>query len=147
MMELRNTRNDNQRRKMNECIQLGRCPFCMEWLSVYHDAPVIKEGKFWIITANDDPYEGVEHHYLAICKRHITSIEELTLEEAGEKDILFAWLIKHLGVNYGAMFMRFGEMINTGATLAHLHAHLIVGSKKTESGEKLRVKVGYKKSR
>ena len=147
MMELSNARTARQLEKMKECLRLGRCPFCQEYLAIYHDAPILIEGKFWVITANDDPYEGTEHHYLAISKRHITSIEELSFEEAGEQIILFAQLAKQLKVKAATTFMRFGEIIYTGATIDHLHAHFIVGSQTAVDGEKLKVKVGFKKPR
>ena len=40
--------------------------------------------------------------------------------------------------------MRFGDVEYTGATISHLHAHIIVGGPENSKREDLKVKVGFK---
>jgi len=132
LFELSHTRVESQRARMEECIRLGICPFCWENLAEWHDAPVIKFGRFWAITANDHPYSGAKHHYLGIYAYHISSISELALGAGDELLSLFSEFCAENDIVGATAIMRFGEMTYTGATVSHLHAHIVSGASKEE---------------
>jgi len=132
LFELAHTRVESQRARMEECTRLGICPFCWKNLAKWHDAPIVKRGKFWVITKNDHPYDGARHHYLAIYKDHISSISEIAPKAGGELFSLFSGLCKKNKIKGATILMRFGEMVYTGATVFHLHAQIISGSSMKE---------------
>ena len=121
-----NTRYEDQRRKMVEAERLGHCAFCLEYLSKYHDNPILQQGEHWILTANDYPYENAKVHVLAISRRHIETLEELDPAAGAELIVLAKWLALKYSVRGGALCMRFGEENYSGGTLPHIHAQFIV---------------------
>ena len=135
LFDLSHARVSSQKARMEECARLGICPFCWENLDGWHDAPVLKQGNFWIITANDHPYPGSKHHFLAIYRDHISHIYELALGAGDELLSLFSELCIEIGIEGATILMRFGEMVYTGATVSHLHAHIISGASKEDASE------------
>src|SRR5258706_13991536 len=57
-------RRKDQRDVMQEIEKQGHCPFCRENLDKYHKNPILKEGKYWLLTENQWPYEHVKHQLL-----------------------------------------------------------------------------------
>lgn len=129
---MRNTRVKAQHNKMQEATRLGICPFCWENLGQWHDAPVLKTGEFWAITANDYPYAGSKYHYLAIYRDHISSIAEMAPGAGDELMKLFAEFCKVKKISGATIVMRFGDMRYTGATVFHLHAQIMSGASRDE---------------
>jgi diadenosine tetraphosphate (Ap4A) HIT family hydrolase len=126
-INLSTVRRDDQRAVMEEIKNEGHCPFCPENLEKYHKAPIIKEGKHWFLTDNQWPYERVKHQVLAIHKKHIEHMGELTPEAGAELFEMFAEEAKKRNIIGGGLAMRFGssDKGNYGSTVLHLHAHLI----------------------
>jgi diadenosine tetraphosphate (Ap4A) HIT family hydrolase len=127
LVNLNHARSDNQRGVMEQIIKDGVCPFCIENLTLYHKSPIIKEGKFWILTDNQWPYEKVRHQLLAIYKTHIEHISEVEPGAAEELFRLFSDEAKKRNIKGGGLAIRFGssEDGNYGSSVLHLHAHLI----------------------
>ena len=136
LFEMAHTRVEAQRDKMQECARLGICPFCWENLDQWHDAPILKRGGWWAITANDHPYDGSKFHYLAIYKYHIASIDELEAAAGYELFRLFSWLCQEYRIPGATIVMRTGDMTFTGATVFHLHAQIMSGASLRELTEK-----------
>jgi ATP adenylyltransferase len=121
-----NTRVEDQRRKMELAAEKGHCTFCLEHLGTYHDAPIEREGEFWVVSKNDYPYSHARVHMLIIHKRHIEHDDELTDEEWTELRAMKRWISSEYKIPGGALFMRFGDENYSGGTLPHLHAHIVV---------------------
>jgi len=139
-------RTDEQRELMAKIETDGVCPFCEEHFRKYHPKPIIKETESWFATTNMSPYEGTAHHFLFVYKpRHIDSPVGMTAAESIELFELVNELIETHSLAGGSFFMRFGKGGYNGSSVEHLHAHLIVGTEKTESNEAIKVKLGYKK--
>jgi dihydrofolate reductase len=119
----------------------GVCPFCTEYITEYHDRPVEDINDSWLFTENMIPYDGAEKHSLFIPKRHVEHPSELTPNEWSD----FGDVVKKFGVDvqYGGIAMRFGPISHTGASVAHLHIHMI----KPEDGSDEAKKVKFKISR
>lgn len=132
LFELAHTRVASQKARMEECTRLEICPFCWKNLAIYHDAPILKQGRFWVITANDHPYTGARYHYLAIYRDHVSTIGHLDPESSHELFRLFSNFCEERRIEGATIVMRFGEMVYTGATIRHLHAHIVSGASREE---------------
>ncbi len=121
-------RREDQKVVMEEIDKQGHCPFCRENLEKYHKNPILKEGKFWILTENQWPYEKIKHQLLAIYKTHIEHIEKMDPEAGKELLEMFKEEAKNRKIPGGGVAMRFGsnpEHGNYGSSVLHIHAHLI----------------------
>ena len=103
----------------------GVCPFCPESLAKYHKNPILKEGKFWLLTDNFYPYEGTKYHELLIHKAHITSFAEISKEAWVEFNEFIKDFAQENKIPGGTFIMRFGDTRYTGASVAHLHANFV----------------------
>lgn len=103
----------------------GVCPFCPDQLSKYHKNPIIEETKKWLVTNNMYPYKNAKHHILLIHKEHIQDIKEMSNEAWTELHEIFLRAIERSKIPGGTMFIRFGDTRFTGASVSHLHAHLV----------------------
>ena len=145
-MHFKNIREPEQLSKMLRAKKLGVCPFCPKNYKEFHTAPIIKENKNWILTQNDYPYMGSKIHLLLIHREHIEKIRDLKNTESKELFEIISWAENKFKIKGGSILIRFGNMGYTGATISHLHAHIIVGVKEGQNTEKLKVPVGFKKS-
>ncbi len=120
-------RRDDQRAVMEDIKAQGHCPFCRENLDKYHKNPILKEGKFWLLTENQWPYEKIKHQLLAIYKTHIEHITEIDPEAGSELIRMFAEEAKKRNMSGGGVAIRFGSSPhgNYGSSVLHIHAHLI----------------------
>lgn len=120
-------RREDQREVMEEIKKQNQCPFCIENLNKYHKNPILKTGKFWLLTENQWPYEKIKHQLLAIYKTHIEHLEEMDPESGRELIEIFAIESKKRQINGGGIAIRFGQSKhgNYGSSVLHIHAHLI----------------------
>ena len=121
-------RRADQKKVMEEIEKEGHCPLCIENLKRYHKNPILKEGKYWLLTDNQWPYEKIKHQILAIYKTHIEHIHEMNPEAGAELIKLFQEESKKRSVPGGGIAIRFGsnpEHGNYGSSVLHIHAHLI----------------------
>lgn len=142
-MEIDHARTQEQRDQMKEIERLGVCPFCREHFEVHHRHPIVHETYHWLVTKNDYPYEGVEEQLLLVSKVHVRSIVDLTALAWSDLHSVLGWVDIHFPRPGGSLLVRFGDMKYTGATIEHLHAHLIFGNSKEHNTASLKVKVGY----
>ncbi|PIR44412.1 MAG: hypothetical protein COV10_04715 [Candidatus Vogelbacteria bacterium CG10_big_fil_rev_8_21_14_0_10_51_16] len=101
------------------------CPFCPEQLANFHKQPVEIDGIYWLATKNQYPYTCVRHHLLLIHKAHIEHVEELSPEAWVELKEIITKLNRGREIAGGTFMLRFGETTYTGASVTHLHAHII----------------------
>ncbi|MFA4890387.1 MAG: HIT domain-containing protein [Candidatus Paceibacterota bacterium] len=107
----------------------GKCPFCPDNFK-YHKHPVLKKQGNWFITKISWPYKNSGFHFIVISKKHKEKISELSSGDIKDILSLAQWVAKKNKIKGGAIAMRFGETDYTGATVCHLHAHLIVPQKR-----------------
>ena len=124
-IEMENVRGEEQRKVMQEILEKGHCPFCEENLHTYHKAPIHWKGGYWVVTENQWPYPGKGQHLMLILRRHAVSPKELHEEEWGELGAHVARAITQFSFKGGAVAMRFGDMLLSGASVAHLHVQLV----------------------
>lgn len=150
LQDISNTREVKQREIMEELAQTGECFLCpsvIERISTKYagvSTLPIHQGTFWFIKKNDFPYEGTVLHLLIVPKRHLTRVEELTSDEFLELQEMITWVNTTNNVKGASLFMRYGDTSYTGATLAHIHFHIIHGVAKSTTTEVIKPKLGYK---
>ena len=143
-----NARDPEQLKRMDHLAAQIGCFFCNNNYLKIGASKAIKKTKYWYIKKNDYPYEGSVHHYLIASKRHVTKITELSPLAWKKLLEVIRWLERHLKVKGGSIFARSGDMRYTGATLDHLHFHLLVGGPKKKDGQlkdNILVTLGHKK--
>ncbi|MCX6712839.1 MAG: HIT domain-containing protein [Candidatus Vogelbacteria bacterium] len=104
--------------------QHGKCPFCPANFK-YHKKPILKKYQSWILTENSWPYSNTDKHFIIISAQHKEQFSDLTSEDFLAVKYLANWAIKKFGIKGGALTIRFGDTNYTGATVCHLHFHLI----------------------
>jgi len=110
---------------LKEIARSGVCPLCTKTMR-WHTKPILKRYRGWLITENMNTYRNARHHFLLIGDKHKETLRELTSGDWSAISHLFNWAIKKYSIKGGGVAMRFGEPAYTGATVRHLHAHLIV---------------------
>lgn len=102
----------------------GKCPFCKGNFK-YHKEPILHKENGWFLTKNSWPYENSEYHFIIIGERHKENFSELTETDFRSVKKLTNWALKKFQIKGGALTVRFGDTDHTGATVCHLHFHLI----------------------
>ncbi len=118
-------------------------PFDWNLLAKYHAQPILRTGKFWLITPNDYPYEGTKLHLLLIYKDDVRLPSQTAPAAWAELRTHIAWIEKEYKLTGGSIIMRFGDPSLSGGSVDHLHLHVVVGSKRRTGAEKLKITAGY----
>jgi len=117
----------------------GICPFCSEYLEVYHDGEVNERGDAWNVISNMIPYSNTDTHLVVIPSRHVESPSDLTKEEWESLQEVIKKYIKDMP--YGGIAMRFGDTNHTAASVSHLHVHILKPKETLEKDEKVQFKI------
>lgn len=94
----------------------NQCPFCEP------TEKIIEETDLFIVLPNKFPYPKTKNHILVCPKRHIKDWIELTTEELVDIRNIIS---KYMKENYILLGREFAH--NKGASVYHLHIHLIKG--------------------
>ncbi len=125
-IDIDNAREKDQVEVMEKIMANDECPFCLENLKKYHKQPILKEGKYWLLTANQWPYPNTRVHLLAIYTQHVEKLADLD-PAAGEELIeLMQWAEKEYEAEGGGWAMRFGDTDYSAGTVAHIHVQFLV---------------------
>lgn len=144
-LHLKHARTAEQEENMRRILEDGVDPFDWDQLQKYHDRPILRRGAWWLVTENQYPYAGATLHLLLIYRDRVRSPAEVCAEAWPEFGEILAWIQHEYDLSHGALLLRFGDMASTGATVDHLHVHVIVGARNDGSLEqKLKVAVGYR---
>ncbi len=112
---------------MADIVEKKVCPFCPDvFPGTWHTNPILKRSGNWLVTRNMFPYADTQEHLLIVGQRHLEQIGELDVEDQINILSLAQWATKELNLPGGCLAMRFGDSRFTGATVKHLHAHLLV---------------------
>lgn len=128
-LNLENARSEDQRRVMERLSEEGKCPFCPEGIAEQElrgeARPVIRGGTYWHVRENNWPYENTRAHLLVILDRHAEQLGELSPLEWAELLDHIQWAEAEYQITGGGFGIRFGDIRVNGATVSHLHAHII----------------------
>jgi len=120
----KNARKGQYKKVIKKIASTGKCPFCKEDFK-YHEKPVFKQRNGWFLTENSWPYKNSRYHLIIICDKHKENFSELTKKDLESVNFLANFAIKKYKIKGGALAMRFGDTDYTGASVAHLHFHII----------------------
>lgn len=123
-----NARDGEYKEVIAKIMAEGKCPFCPDNFN-YHKEPILRTEGIWFITKASWPYENVEHHFLIIGKVHNESLQQLSGRDMHAVLLLAQYVAHKFKIEGGALTLRFGNTEYTGATVCHLHFHLIVPKK------------------
>lgn len=142
-VNLNNAREEDQKKAMERIESRDECPFCLNNLKKEHKEPILKKGKFWIVTKNQWPYDEAENHLLIISKKHIENLSNIP-PEAGKELIEFLQFIEtEFDFRAGGVGFRFGDINYNGATVSHLHVHVLEpGDSESDNYKPIRFKIG-----
>ena len=130
---------------LEKISKAGVCPFCVKNLKLYHKKPILKKTNNWLLTTNQNPYQGLKSHWLLINNKHLTKLSDLKPADWLDLERLLKWLENKYTIPGGAFFIRFGDTNYTGASVTHLHAHLVFGGKRTKNKKENTTRLGYYK--
>lgn len=141
-VDLDNARVPEQIAEMEVILESGHCPFCPEHLGKHHPLDTLKEGKYWLLTPNQWPYEHTKVHLLAIYKTHAEDLSELDPASGAELIELLQWAQKEFDVKGGGWAMRFGDTNYSAGSVQHMHAQFIQPDIDDPDYKPVRVKLG-----
>ena len=120
--------NARVQKQYDEMVQLesdGVCLFCPEHLKVDKGNRVVHDTRYWMVTPNEYPYPGAGHHFLVIPKRHVERLTDLPILALLSFWRTLKWIEREYGLKYYGLGCRNGDCEYTGATIRHVHAHVI----------------------
>ncbi len=117
-------RSVSYRETMAKILAAGHCPFCPGSF-IYHPHPILRHEGKWFITRINEPYPNARVQLLIIGEEHKETFCELTVEDLASVRELVGWAIREFSLAGGGFALRFGDTTRTGATIRHLHFHLI----------------------
>lgn len=130
---------------LNKILDEGFCPFCEENLLKHHQKPILYKSKHWLITENSWPYKGTRYHFLFIPRMHMETIEDMPAKVWADLQKQYARTVAEHSITGATLMIRSGHTDITGASVNHLHAHIIVGSARTKKTKTIKALVGFKK--
>ncbi len=137
---LKVARTKAQREHMEELMERGICIFCPEHIHEDHDRIEI-ETKHWMVKKNSYPYKQTKLHILLIPKVHVSTVSKLPKAARAEFVDLIVKCEKFFKLTSYALGMRAGDMRYNGASMEHLHAHIVVGDTDDPSHDPVRFKM------
>lgn len=114
---------------LQEIQKAEKCPFCpgnMGW----HKNPILQKIEGWRVTENMRPYPCSKNHFLIIGPEHKENFYELSSADFLAVQKLVSWISDKFKIFGFGVTLRSGDTTYTGATVKHLHFHLIVPEKR-----------------
>jgi len=142
-VHIKNARQGEYKNVIEKIAITGKCPFCKENFK-YHKKPIYKKKNGWFITNNSWPYKNTKHHLMILGYKHKENFSELTKKDLEAVAFLSNWAIKKWKIKGGGLAMRFGNPEYTGASVTHIHFHIISPNidKKTKRAKKVNFPIG-----
>lgn len=121
-----NARSAEQLADMQALDEAGICVFCPDNLRQDPNQPVLLETEHWILTPNEFPYSGARSHLLLVPHSHVEDM--LDLPGAVQHDFWTAMgqVRQRFELAYYGLGIRNGDCSQTGGSIAHVHAHILV---------------------
>jgi ATP adenylyltransferase len=128
-VDLRNVRTPEQREWYQRIQQAGIDPFERDHFVAQHPHPMLHENETWLLTHNAVPYPNTELHLLLVHKPFITDACHMTPQGWTDLGEVMRFAQKEFCFESNAFMMRSGDTSQTGGSVTHLHAHIIVAKK------------------
>lgn len=123
-VNLTNARPGEYKKIIETISKTGKCPFCKEHFK-YHKKPILKRQNGWFLTESSWPYKNASHHLIIMGEKHKENLSQLRKKDFEAIFCLAKFAVRKYKIKGGALAVRFGETDYTGASVSHLHFHLI----------------------
>jgi diadenosine tetraphosphate (Ap4A) HIT family hydrolase len=123
-----NVRTEEQRAEMARLNAAGICLFCPGQLSRHPRQRILLSTAHWTVTPNEYPYPGTSAHLLVVPHQHASDLLELSDEVRSDFWVALGAAVEARGIRHYGLGVRNGDCRFTGATITHVHAHVLVGS-------------------
>ena len=134
---------DDYEQVLHEIIAAGFCPFCEEHFFKHHRKPIDVVTKHWLVTENMWPYKGSRFHFLFIARKHVERTEDLSPAAWTDLQTQYQKLVATHKIKGATLFIRLGETEMTGASVNHLHAHLVSGGRRKKPVKPIRAVISF----
>ena len=135
-----NARTAEQLAEMRRLDAAGICLFCPDGLARHARQQILFRTRHWSVTPNEFPYRGTRLHLLLVPDQHASDL--LDLPDEVRQDFwqaLGAVARQHQLSHYG-LGVRNGDCRYTGATIGHVHAHVLVGDAEAADAPPVRMR-------
>jgi len=122
-----NTRTADQLAEMRRLDAAGMCLFCPDGLARHARQRILLQTRHWAVTPNEFPYRGTSLHLLLVPDQHAADLLELTEEVRQDFWEALAAVAREHNLSHYGLGVRNGDCRYTGATIQHVHAHVLVG--------------------
>jgi diadenosine tetraphosphate (Ap4A) HIT family hydrolase len=131
-----NAKPGTKRDDMAALEAAGVCLFCPEHLA--SQQPVDYWTDHWAVTPSEYPYEGTTHHLLLVPRIHAESLLALPLYVLADFWTALSAARAAYALAHFTVAVRNGDARCTGATIRHVHVHLIQAGAPAEPAVKFR---------
>jgi ATP adenylyltransferase len=135
-----NYRTEEQLAEMRRLEAAGICLFCPDSLREHARQRVLFETAHWAVTPNAYPYAGTRLHLLAVPHRHVNDMLDLGDSALADFWAAMRLIRKRFELDHYGLGVRNGNCSFTGATIRHVHAHVLVGDAELEPEVPVRMK-------
>jgi ATP adenylyltransferase len=135
---MENARTAEQLAEMQRLEAAGVCLFCPGELDRHAGAAAFLRTDHWTVMPNDFPYAGTSLHLMLIPRRHAGDLLELGAAAQADFFTALAAARAHYGFGHYGLGVRNGDCRYTGATIAHVHAHVVVAPPEPEAVVRMR---------
>lgn len=134
-----NSRHPEQRAVMERLAAAGDCLFCDPARHGIDSPIVVAAFGPWVVVHNRYPYARSSLHLLLIPRQHVTDLADLDAPTAAALPYALRESRRIYRLTSYSIGVRCGDMAATGATIAHLHLHLVVGDPRADRGVRFRM--------
>jgi ATP adenylyltransferase len=124
---MENHRTAQQLAEMQRLEADGVCLFCPEGLRTHARQQILWETKHWAVTPNKFPYRGTGLHLLLVPHAHAGDMLDLDPDIRQDFWTALAMVRERYRLSHYGLGIRNGDCRFTGATITHVHAHVLVG--------------------
>ena len=136
-----NHRTAEQLAEMQRLEAAGICLFCPGGArDAGRQRAVLWESRHWAVLPNDFPYRGTMLHLLVVPHEHVNDMLDLDEESLGDFWDVLKVIRQRFSLDHYGLGVRNGDCGFTGATIAHVHAHILVGDPTVEPEVPVRMK-------
>jgi diadenosine tetraphosphate (Ap4A) HIT family hydrolase len=137
---LSNYRTEEQLADMLRLDAQGICLFCRPHLESDAEQRILHRTDSWSVTLNEFPYRGTRLHLLLVPDEHVGDLLDLSAAAQADFWAALGWVRSRYELTYYGLGARNGDGRFTGATIEHVHVHVVVGDVDSQTYEPVRLK-------
>lgn len=135
-----NARTADQLAEMRRLDAAGICLFCPGGLASHARQRILFRTSHWAVTPNEFPYRGTSLHLLLVPDQHAGDLIDLAAEVRQDFWEALAAVVREYRLSHYGLGVRNGDCSYTGATIRHVHAHVLVGDAEAADGPPVRMR-------